>query len=61
MALAKKKTAKKSPKRSKKNRSYDNSTRQEKVEKSQTRIIEAMVQFLVERKGGDVKIDELAK
>lgn len=58
MAAAKKKTPKKKPK---KQRSYDNTTRQEKVEQSQTKIIEAMVQFLVERKGGDVKIDELAK
>jgi AcrR family transcriptional regulator len=58
MATAKKKTVKK---KVKKHRSYDNSTRQEKVEQSQTKIIEAMVQFLVERKGGDVKIDELAK
>lgn len=59
MATAKKKTAKKKP--VKKHRAYDNTTRQEKVEQSQTKIIEAMVEFLKERKGGDVKIDELAK
>lgn len=61
MSTAKKKSPAKKPAAKKKGRSYDNSGRQQKVEESQTKIIEAMVQFLVERKGGDVKIDELAK
>lgn len=62
MAPTKKKTPSKAKKpRAKKARSYDNTTRLQKVEKSQAKIIEAMIQFLVERKGGDVKFDELAK
>lgn len=54
--MAKKKRTSKKP-----GRSYDNTQRREKVEQSQTKIIEAMVQFLVERKGGDVTFDDLAK
>ncbi len=55
----------KRPKRSTKpkrrrTRLYDNSTRIEKSQLTQQKIIETLVTLLVERKGGEIQMDELA-
>lgn len=44
-----------------KRRQYDNSSRAEKSEQTRKKIIETLVQILVEQKGGEVSMDELAK
>lgn len=47
--------------RAKKSRVYDNSARFEKSQQTQKVIIESLVALLVERRGGDVQFDEVAK
>lgn len=60
-----KKTTLKRPKKSSKpkrrlTRNYDNSSRTEKSQLTQQKIIETLVTLLVERKGGEIQMDELA-
>ena len=42
-------------------RGYDNSARTEKAKANQQHIIETLVEFLVERKGGEVTFEEIAQ
>lgn len=52
---------KKNGKRSAAKRKYDNSGRSRKSDLSQKAIIESLVALLVERRGGDVSIEEVAR
>lgn len=45
----------------KKRRSYDNSARSERSSDNQQKIIEALVELLAERRGGEVQIQEIAE
>jgi AcrR family transcriptional regulator len=56
-AKAPKKTAKKTPK----TRAYDNTNRAAKSEQTEKSIIEALVKLLVERRGAEVPMEELAQ
>lgn len=57
----KKKSQKKIQKKSVKPRKYDNSNRNAQSEKSEKRIIEGLVSLLVERRGSEVSMEELAQ
>ncbi len=48
-------------KSSPKKRSYDNSKRATQSSKNQTTIVEALVELLAEKKGGEVQIQEIAE
>lgn len=50
-----------SPKKKKTARPYDNTLRAQQSQRTQQMILEAMVALLVERRGGDVQIQEIAK
>lgn len=54
-------TKRSSPKKKKRARAYDNTLRAEQSQRTQQLILETMVQLLVERRGGDVQIQEIAK
>ncbi len=64
MPINKRKTLKRSKKSSKPKRrlkrNYDNSTRTEKSNLTQQKIIETLVALLVERQGGEIQMDEIA-
>ncbi len=59
--MAHKKSQNKAAKKPAKVRKYDNSSRAAKSEKTETNIIEALVALLVERRGGDVAMEEVAQ
>lgn len=54
-------TKRSSPKKKKRARAYDNTLRAEQSQRTQQLILETMVQLLVERRGGEVQIQEIAK
>ncbi len=55
------KTSPATPDKKVKARSYDNTSRNKKSKMTEKMIIETMVDMLVERRGGEVQIDELAR
>lgn len=54
-------TKRSSPKKKKTARTYDNTLRVEQSQRTQQLVLETMVALLVERRGGDVQIQEIAK
>lgn len=54
-------TKRSSPKKKKTARTYDNTLRAEQSQRTQQLILETMVALLVERRGGEVQIQEIAK
>jgi len=59
--MAAAKTQKKTVKKPAKTRAYDNTNRAAKSERTEKNIIEALVELLVERRGAEVPMEELAQ
>ena len=59
--MPKKKSRNEHAKKSNKPRKYDNSSRSAKSEQTEKNIIQALVALLVERRGGEVAMDEIAQ
>lgn len=60
-AKALSKRSKAQPTNKRPRRKYNNSSRSEKSQQTQKAIIDALVALLVERKGGDVPVEDIAK